>query len=100
MAKITDLGLAKPDDPIFSGGLQVHFKPPLTKSTGDTPSSTDGGLQPGPTSSAAASNAATESPMLAAQNGMERALRKGLEDSNPGFKVDPNTGELVPIQSK
>lgn len=44
--------------------------------------------------------AVQENPMLPVQNGLERALRKGLEESNPGFKVDPRTGELVPLQSQ
>jgi hypothetical protein len=34
MAKIIDLGSAAPDDPIYSSGPLVHFKPPLPASKG------------------------------------------------------------------
>jgi hypothetical protein len=44
--------------------------------------------------------AVKQNPMLPVQNGLEAALRKGLEEANPGMWVDPSTGELVPIASK
>jgi hypothetical protein len=91
MAKGIDLGLAGPDDPIFSGGPQVHFKPQLTRSTGGTPKSTGGEPQP---------EATEKDAMLPARKGLEEALRKGLEEANPGMEIDPSTGELVPIASK
>lgn len=53
MAKVTWGPLPERDDPIFSGGLQIHFSPQSTRSTGATPKSTDGGPQPAPNSSAA-----------------------------------------------
>jgi hypothetical protein len=42
MAKIIDLGWAKPDDPIYSSGPMISFRPQLTESTSDTQSNTDG----------------------------------------------------------
>ena len=48
MGKHTSLGSAKRDDPIYSSGLMVHFKPPLTPSTSDTLEITDGELPQGP----------------------------------------------------
>jgi hypothetical protein len=42
MGKHTDLGLAKRDDPIYSGGLAMSFNRPSTKSTGVTAPSTAG----------------------------------------------------------
>ena len=56
MGKHTDLGSAKRDDPIYSGGLMVHFKPPLTPSTGATLKITDGALPQGPKSTTAREN--------------------------------------------
>jgi hypothetical protein len=56
MGKHTDLGSAKRDDPIYSGGLMVHFKPPLTPSTGATLKITDGALPQGPKSNTAREN--------------------------------------------
>ena len=53
MGKHTDLGSAKRDDPIYSGGLMVHFKPPLTQSTKDTVNFTNGALPQGPKSTTA-----------------------------------------------
>jgi hypothetical protein len=91
MAKVIDLGLAGPDDPIYSGGPQVHFKPPLTRSTGDTPKNPAGAPQP---------EATEKDPMRPARKGLEEVLRKGLEEANPGMEIDPSTGELVPIASK
>jgi len=41
MAKVTDLGSAKPDDPIYKGGLIVGGKR-SSGSTSTTPASTDG----------------------------------------------------------
>ncbi len=46
MAKGTWGPLPEKDDPIFSTGPQVHFKPPLTPSTADTASSMDGAQHP------------------------------------------------------
>jgi len=56
MGKHTDLGSAKRDDPIYSGGLMVHFKPPLTPSTGATLKITDGALPQGRKSTTAREN--------------------------------------------
>jgi hypothetical protein len=58
MGKHTDLGSAKRDDPIYSGGLMVHFKPPLTPSTGATLKITDGALPHGPKHKGQPSNSA------------------------------------------
>ena len=46
MAKSTDLGWAKPDDPIYSSGPMISFRPQLTESTSDTQTNTDGDRQP------------------------------------------------------
>jgi hypothetical protein len=56
MGKITWLGSAKRDDPIYSGGLMVHFKPPLTPSTGATLKIADGALPQGRKSTTAREN--------------------------------------------
>ena len=45
MAKGTDLGWAKPDDPIYSSGPMISFRPQLTESTSDTQTNTEG-VQP------------------------------------------------------
>ena len=42
MAKIKNLGWAKPDDPIYSSGPMISFRPQLTESTSDTQTNTDG----------------------------------------------------------
>jgi hypothetical protein len=42
MAKITDLGWAKPDDPIYSSGPMINFRPPLPESTQDAPGNKGG----------------------------------------------------------
>lgn len=42
MAKGTNLGWAKPDDPIYSSGPMISFRPQLTESTSDTQTNTDG----------------------------------------------------------
>ena len=42
MAKIIDLGWAKPDDPIYSSGPMIIFRPQLTELTSDTQTNTDG----------------------------------------------------------
>lgn len=42
MAKITNLGWAKPDDPIYSSGPMISFRPPLPESAQDTQSNTAG----------------------------------------------------------
>lgn len=42
MAKIIDLGWAKPDDPIYSSGPMISFRPPSPGSMRDTATSTDG----------------------------------------------------------
>lgn len=45
MAKVTWGSLPERDDPIFSGGLQIHFSPQSTKSTAATPKRTAGAQQ-------------------------------------------------------
>ncbi len=45
MAKGTYLGWAKPDDPIYSGGPMISFRPPSPESMQGTAIDTDGGLQ-------------------------------------------------------
>jgi len=93
-----------PDDPIFSQGPQ-SFVPVSRPSTASSQTATTEvqPLDPNETYSQdhpRYAEAVQENPMLPAQNGLEAAVRKLLEESNPGFKVDPRTGELVPIQSK
>lgn len=51
MAKIIDLGWAKPDDPIYSSGPMISFRPQLTESTSDTQTNTDGGQPAAPSAS-------------------------------------------------
>ena len=46
MAKGTNLGWAKPDDPIYSSGPMISFRPQLTESTSDTQTNTDVDRQP------------------------------------------------------
>ena len=46
MGKVTHLGSAKADDPIYSSGPQVHFRPPSAPSTDGTAPSMDGGPPP------------------------------------------------------
>jgi hypothetical protein len=46
MGKVIDLGSAKPDDPIYSGGPMVSFRPPLTPSSADTATNTGGAQHP------------------------------------------------------
>jgi hypothetical protein len=52
MGTITHLGLAKPDDPIYSSGPMVSFRPQLTPSTATSLEDTDGTKAPARSTSA------------------------------------------------
>jgi len=53
MGKITHLGLAKPDDPIYSSGPMVSFRPQLAPSTATSLKDTAGTKAPVKSASAA-----------------------------------------------
>ncbi len=85
MGKITWLGSAKPDDPIYLNGPMVSFKPPLTPSTGATAKPTDGAPQPEVTSAEAAETPLGIDPVI----GLERAIQQRFgPPSTSGDKAD------------
>lgn len=77
MAKIKNLGWAKPDDPIYSSGPMISFHPQLTESPSDTQKSTDGAQRAGSSATPpkpaqpltiSAQDSAPQDPMLPAMN--------------------------------
>lgn len=80
MAKIIDLGWAKPDDPIYSSGPMISFRPQLSESTSDTLTKTVGGQptgssatpqQPAQPLTTSAKGSAPHDPMLPEMNERE-----------------------------
>ncbi len=91
MAKVTDLGLAKPDDPLFTGSYEMFsphaFRPSSTTSAPGTDGATPA---TSPTSSTEPSSATdpmqlSEDPILGVQRARDRKL---AESSAPSTTDD------------
>ena len=82
MAKVTNLGWAKQDDPIYSSGPMLNFRPPSPESTDATATNTDGAQPAGKSAQQqkraqppTTSGSAQDDPMQPAIDQIERALR-------------------------
>ena len=82
MLKIINHGLAKRDDPIYSGGLAMSFNRPSIKSTDVTAPSTAGEPQP-------ASSAAPErmDPAIGAVQVMQQRFKEATETEQDGDRA-------------
>ena len=84
MGKNTDLGLAKPDDPIYSGGLTMSFNRPSIKSTDATATNTAGEPQPEATSNAAPERV---DPAVGAVQVMQQRFSEATETEQDGNRA-------------
>jgi hypothetical protein len=91
MAKGTHLGWAKPDDPIYSGGPMISFRPPSPESMQCTATGMDGrlqaetnGRQRKPGLSLITSDSPSLDPREPAALSLEEGLQKQIAERNRG----------------